>query len=399
MGLRAQRHGESLYVLSGIGVRLARKMGLHIDGSMLGLSPFETELRRRLWHHIFNADCGIADFIGTKPSLDVILSDTKPPLNIEDEDLYPDMESAPPERNGITTMALRLIKYDVMSFFKDSMPDGVYTSNDLFHRRDVSMAEKDRKISQLEDLLERKYLRYCDPSESLHFFVSILCRVVICNMRVLSHMRSRHPTTHKVSQKERDVVIKHGLKLLEYVNLIQTSPMVRKYIWQIGNSQIWLSIVCVLLEARNRKTGSEVDRIWEQIEGIFSQGTKCFPKPREQMYSALSSWMVQVWEDCAAARQARGLPAIAEPEYITTIRRSRKARQAAALAKIAEQKAGNGGSSNEAHIPPDSSLFAPIGLENESLDFTHLQAFEMDPNEWSQWERMFSTESYYSMGS
>lgn len=61
VGMRSEGLCDSLFVLSGMTIRLAQTMGLHRDGKALGLSPFETELRRRLWWHIVHLDFRAAD--------------------------------------------------------------------------------------------------------------------------------------------------------------------------------------------------------------------------------------------------------------------------------------------------------------------------------------------------
>jgi len=40
---------RAVWILTGIAILVAEGMGMHIDGALLGLSPFETEIRRRIW--------------------------------------------------------------------------------------------------------------------------------------------------------------------------------------------------------------------------------------------------------------------------------------------------------------------------------------------------------------
>lgn len=46
-----RRHDDTRFVwsLTGLALRIAQSLGLHRDGSKFGLSPFDTEMRRRLW--------------------------------------------------------------------------------------------------------------------------------------------------------------------------------------------------------------------------------------------------------------------------------------------------------------------------------------------------------------
>jgi len=110
------------------------------------------------------------------------------PLNVDDEDLHPDMIDPPQERNGITSISNGLIRYEVIDTlrkFSAACPgDGRW---EVLSSPHVTLAKKDSIISQIEDHLEKKYLRYCDPSNSLHTFVSIMVRSSICKMKLFAH--------------------------------------------------------------------------------------------------------------------------------------------------------------------------------------------------------------------
>lgn len=46
-----RRHDDTRFVwsLTGLALRISQSLGLHRDGTQFGLSPFDTEMRRRLW--------------------------------------------------------------------------------------------------------------------------------------------------------------------------------------------------------------------------------------------------------------------------------------------------------------------------------------------------------------
>ena len=56
LAVRQYYDSRSLWVLSGIAVRIAQRMGLHKDAAGSELTPFQTEMRRRLWWQIFILD-------------------------------------------------------------------------------------------------------------------------------------------------------------------------------------------------------------------------------------------------------------------------------------------------------------------------------------------------------
>ena len=251
-----------MYILSGIAVRLARRMGLHRDGTMLGLSIFETEMRRRLWWHIVHVDWQISDFSGTRPSMDLFLGDTKHPLNIEDEDLGPDTLNPPPKRTGITSVVLLSLRCDLMDFMRKLIPPLSGSPQwENFTSLSIPLPEKDVMISKMEDMLERKYLRYFDPSNSLHYFASILCRSSICKMRLKAHGPRQYANCGaKMPQSSRDIIFANGMKMLEYATLLLGNPALRRFTWQVSPGYLWDTLHCVLVEIRHRKVEPEVSQ-------------------------------------------------------------------------------------------------------------------------------------------
>lgn len=308
--MRGRYHSDSLCILSGIAVRLAHRMGLHRDGTMLGLSPFETEIRRRLWWHIVHNEYRTSHFSGTKPSIDIFVGDTKKPLNIEDEDISPDMTNPPPERTGITSVVLYLLRCDAMDVLRkvtSPIPNNIRWDN--LTTPIITLTEKDNLINEAEDMLERKYLRYYDPSIPLHYFSSIFARISICKMKLIAHNpRQFANCSAKVPQRSRDIIFANGTKLLEYASLIHSNQSLRKFTWQIKTGYLWDTIHYVLVEIRHRKIGPEVDRAWQLIGAVYMYYPHIFADTTDALHAALRNWALRVWGELVAARKAEGLP-------------------------------------------------------------------------------------------
>lgn len=102
------------YLLVGVAVRLALRMGLHRDSSKIGthFTPFEAESRRRIWYHINQLDLLASFHIGLPGMIQTIESDTLPPRNLLDEDFDEDCTELPPSRpeSEMTPMSYALCK-------------------------------------------------------------------------------------------------------------------------------------------------------------------------------------------------------------------------------------------------------------------------------------------------
>lgn len=404
MAVRSRYKCNTLFTFSAVAVRLARRMGLHRDGTTLGLSPFETEMRRRLWWHINFMDRRTAEVLGTSPSADLWSGmDVGPPLNVEDEDLYPDMSEPPQERKGITSISLCMIRYINLVALNQNSPagaDGVICLNALLSS-DITITKKDSLIDQIEDRYEREYLRYTDPSNKFHTFLSIVARSLICKMR----LDARKPQTFASSQAEcsradRDVIFSNSTKLLEYLDMMLGGKAgVEDYTWPTGMTFLWNTVLRVLIEARHRRMGPSVDKAWQMIRVAFLYFPDKLEGPSKSVYAALCRWTLEAWDEHVAASAAEGLPEPQAPDYIGWIRHNQK--QATGLSSgsrdaPAEPKTASRGPLDRNHVASkndqttiaDPEPFAPY-------EFPDLVSLETDPNEWLQWERLLAEQSAF----
>ncbi|KAF5249665.1 hypothetical protein FANTH_4973 [Fusarium anthophilum] len=113
--LRVHNSGRGIWLLHALAIRAAEAIGLHRDGTILHLTPFESEIRRRLWWHLIARDVSVAEdhgFASTSTSAQ-LLTDVSLPRNLEDVDLRPDMVELPTPRSGWTRMTLSVARFAV----------------------------------------------------------------------------------------------------------------------------------------------------------------------------------------------------------------------------------------------------------------------------------------------
>ncbi|CAG2012903.1 unnamed protein product [Fusarium graminearum] len=118
ISLQGRSNHDAVWVLSGAVIRIAHKMGVHRDGENLGLNPFETEIRRRVWWQIVALDSMYAATSGMRPTSLLHGADTKKPQNVNDIDFSPDSKVIQ-SQEGPTEMAFVMIVYEVISFISD----------------------------------------------------------------------------------------------------------------------------------------------------------------------------------------------------------------------------------------------------------------------------------------
>jgi len=96
---RSKDAQTGLWILLGITIRLALRMGYHRDGSDFHqISPFHAEMRRRIWCVLFMMDAGAAAQFGLPRMVQMPQSNTLQPRNLLDEDIQEDMFELPSAR-------------------------------------------------------------------------------------------------------------------------------------------------------------------------------------------------------------------------------------------------------------------------------------------------------------
>lgn len=165
-------------------MRIGQYIGLHYDGDELKISPFETEMRRRLWWQIGMLEAAVGELSGFGPSTFVTSSSTKPPTNLNDSDLDPNMEVLPPPRIGATDVMFTRLRTAAGNIARKHRLGSLFMGNMLKQSASQGITKTLQKIiSEMEELIERDFLRYCDYLDPLHRLSSVTARVFLCRLR------------------------------------------------------------------------------------------------------------------------------------------------------------------------------------------------------------------------
>ncbi|MCJ1471357.1 hypothetical protein MMC07_010005 [Pseudocyphellaria aurata] len=385
--------------LSGIAIRFGQRLSLHRDGASLGLPTFETELRRRLWWQIILLDGRSAELSGSGMSLLTPDWDTKPPLNVNDSDLNPNMREMPVVHSGLTEMAFCLLRYEVGTFLRSS--NSTSTFDDSFQRPSsaaVSISKKDKAIEDLEQLLEQKYLKFCDPSIPLHFLCVSFARSTMCMMRLQAHHpRYRSDGGASMPQNEKDVLFFESVKILELDNLNHSTQIARRFLWHTKSYFQWYALIYVLGELCFRIAGDEVDRAWQQIAEVYKYHPELLTHKKNALNIAVANLTIKAWgaRETELERQQRR-PQTRPPSFVSSLysqRESRKTLSAPNLALsdpmiptsdrlLARERQARDTQENEASMGDATSSNLD---KNNPLDSTFE---EYSPVDWAEWDSL-----------
>nr|RBQ98925.1 hypothetical protein FVER53263_03225 [Fusarium verticillioides] len=223
--MRVHNSCRAVWIMNGLALRAAQSIGLHRDGSKLGLSPFESEMRRRIWWYFQERDGRGAEDYGLQNPTATTVHGVELPRNLHDSDLSPGMKELPPSRPDWTRMTLQLCCNQSsqawahlfhMSCSADGIPDeGV-------RRRVIKDA-----VDKVEGILQR-----CNPVIPEQRMTIRTARLILCKVDVVSRRQwqiLRSPDDQPPMATEAELT--EAVELLELSNLMWQDDDLVAYQW------------------------------------------------------------------------------------------------------------------------------------------------------------------------
>lgn len=376
---------QTFWIMTGIAVRIAQRMGLHLDGESLGLPPFEVQMRRRLFWQLLPLENFAGQHSGTGIALSASSWDTKKPLNISDSDIHPGMTQMPEESKGATDMMYIMARNELtdMHVRKTSIRDDCAASKEILNERMLRM------IDILEDTLEQKVFRYCDVINPLHFQTLLIFRAAINAIRLRHQTHLIRDST--IDDAERTRLCHIAEKILDSDATMCVNPRVKNYRWQVQSFFLWDSVICILtsLTKPGFFTGAWLDATWDRLSQFYANHPDVLLKQSTMQISAIKATL-KAWTANPPSNRSP------EPEYIVRFRAHREERDKRKMAKL---KATDGEESTKGGKIPANGLSEAAGVtssyDSPFEDWQGLTASNFDTpispgiGDWGFWDHFF----------
>lgn len=323
---------HTTWTLMGIANRLAEGMGLHRDGIHQALPPFETEMRRRVWWQLKLFDAKIAELTGHARFRNISQDPqlTQVPTNVNDDQLYPGMLSLPGESGEVTSMCFSSLLCEFTHFWTKHAAnmrarhgkDATLWDN---YESKSEIAEKDQEIGQLEQILQRKYIRGCDPTQPAQLLTLIVASNATATMKFISHHPRRWASNGDVPDAERQFVWELAVKLLETDITINSNRQLDRFAWHTSTYFPWAQAIHVLDCLRASPFLPDAAKAWRLIGDVFKYRSELLLE-RKLLNVAFGNLCLKAYNSRQAALMQHGkLISSGTPVYITTLRAQREA--------------------------------------------------------------------------
>jgi hypothetical protein len=265
--LLVRRHDSPRFVwmMTGIVIRMAHYLGLQRDGTHFEhLSPFDIEMRRRVWWAVCNLDLRACEDQGTDLMITSDSFDTKIPLNINDADISPESSQMPAEREDVTDMSFTRINAGWCDITKKIMSHGVKNSSS-------GLQEQTRLLSEIYQSYENAYLQYTTESDNIACWVGVtIARLVMAKMTLIVYLPVLFSSpSAEFSAEVRTKLLVAAIEVAEYNHALNAETASRKWRWVFQTHTHWHAIVYLMIEVSRRPWSAIVERAWAALHSSW----------------------------------------------------------------------------------------------------------------------------------
>ncbi|CAI6088094.1 unnamed protein product [Clonostachys chloroleuca] len=257
--LNIQHRGKGTWIVNGLAMRAARSLGFHVDGGRLGMPPFRAEIRRRIWWclNVFerraHEDYGLPSACDSvqSPSVDL-------PLNVNDEDLYPDMDSLPQPREGWTSMTPTLINIEAFTAIRESTANSSAESSQEDVRQQIMARGRD---------VVNKYIQHAKLVVPRQRHMILVSRFVLRKLDFDSRLKwqiRRSGTSPDQFITEENMA--EALEVMDLVRSLHTDELLKKYAVSSRAYTQYNIKLYILYHLFIRPLSPNAERAWKSID-------------------------------------------------------------------------------------------------------------------------------------
>ncbi|KAK5133424.1 hypothetical protein LTR08_007763 [Meristemomyces frigidus] len=256
--------GETAFVWSmiGLAMRIARTIGLARDGSALGLSPFECEMRRRLWWAIVHLNARTAEQMGQDSISAALNDDVQLPSNVSDSELFPGMQDVPEARRGTTDMIYFRLQADLVT-----CPWAPQSGSDPHA---LSESNLQGKREALEKNIQDHVIDYCDETVPLQKLTINTARTVLNNLQLVSSVPDSQTTEPgSINNNYSDNTFGLSMGIVQLQLDLWTDPDLQRWRWHWQDQFQWYAFAELIRQIRLSHSSSMVQKAGDLVRNVF----------------------------------------------------------------------------------------------------------------------------------
>ncbi|RDW89192.1 hypothetical protein BP6252_01224 [Coleophoma cylindrospora] len=269
------RHGSGsrkAWTLLSVAIRIAQALGLHRESSGSVFTPFETEMRRRLWWQLCIHDIWQSEDRAFDPIITEINFTTLRPANIDDEDLDPSDLRPIVSRDGPTIMAFSLIGYEAYTLYSRlHFAPSVDPKTKIKNEAPVRWQQKEALAKEFCDILEEKVIKYCDTNDPYFWMCSTLAKNMQLKAFIILRFPMRSSDMPTAPLVSKDLVLGNCVIYFKLLEDLTNNQKTIPWQWMLGTWKQWHPLAVTLAELCTYKQGPVAEIGWEIINIVYEK--------------------------------------------------------------------------------------------------------------------------------
>ena len=306
----------------GVAIRVAQRMGIHSESALAKCDTFEAEMRRRLWWSLVLYDSRIGERAGAKSaSLDPTW-DCRPPSNVNESDLRPEMKGPLKVQESPTDAIYVVIRSTIADFVRHSDFYLDFTSpalKPIARLLHEGSNPEDLELRKLDEVIEQRYLSSCDEEIPVHYMIVWIARIHLVRYRLLEHHSRLSGSGTRRTEAQHDTATSYALRNIECDLKILSSPLVRGFLWLHRLYYPFPAYFQVLQDLKRRPFSPQAELAWELMSDNYEAWFDTQPMDDGPFFQIFAKIVIQAWK----AREAASNPTqnLVPPRIVAFVKR------------------------------------------------------------------------------
>jgi hypothetical protein len=250
--------------------------------------------------------------------------DCRIPLNVNDSDFRPEMKEPPVVLEKSTDALFAVVRSELGEFVRHAMFHLDFTSpalKPIFQTVQHGLIPEFAGLTTMEEMIEDKYLKFCDAENPLHFMVIWWTRAYLAKCRLLEHHSRYSSPSLRQTDAQRDVAISHAIRMLDCDTKLRTSPLTKRFLWLIHLYFPFPAYIQIVQDLRRRPSSELAEQAWEAMSDNYeAQFIFLCSDSESPFFNVFAKIVLQSWEAREASFSKLGEKLI-PPRIVSSIKR------------------------------------------------------------------------------
>ncbi|KAL1303046.1 hypothetical protein AAFC00_003356 [Neodothiora populina] len=310
----------SLSAMLSPALRIAQRMGLHSESANSKCSPFEAEMRRRLWWSIVVFDARNCEMANVKSMMLVPTWNCKIPLNVNDFDLQPGMRDLPMAQDHSTEALFVVTRSKICDWIRYSAFHLDFVNPILkVYVKDTQSSSESEVHDSIEEVIESRYFQSCSTESPLQAVSIWMSRGQLAKARLLETYTKSSTSWALQPELQRDMGMSYALKTVECDTNLMSCRLTMGYRWFTRYHFPFPGYLHIIQELKARPAGVNAQRCWDTISDNYETRCSTYGQDDGPFFEIFVKLILQAWAACEALDSQKTTP-VQIPRIVVAIK-------------------------------------------------------------------------------